>query len=138
MAIAPAWTNIYICPQENGHIQSNGFDARERKKYRYYLFSNISCNETKFHKLLEFGSQLPSPRLQVEKDHSLLDLNEKKVVAAVISLMERTYIMIGNTEYEKLNESHGLTTFHDKHVNIEGPGIVFFLKGKKGFTIILS
>ncbi len=71
-------------------------------------------------------------RLQIEKDLSLPDLNERKVVAAVISLMERTYIRIGNAEYEKLNGSHGLTTLHDKHVNIEGTGMVFSFKGKKG------
>ncbi len=132
LAIPPAWTNVWICPKENGHIQATGFDARERKQYRYHPFWNILRNETKFHKLLEFGKQLPSLRWQIEKDLALPDLSERKVVAAVISLMERTYIRIGNTEYEKINGSHGLTTLHDKHVNIEGAGMAFSFKGKKG------
>jgi DNA topoisomerase-1 len=132
LAIPPAWTKVWICTKDNGHIQATGFDTRERKQYRYHPFWNLLRNETKFHKLLEFGEKLPGLRAQVEKDLSFAKLNEKKVVAAVISLMERTYIRIGNTEYEKSNGSHGLTTLHDKHVLIDAKGMAFSFKGKKG------
>jgi len=132
LAIPPAWTKVWICSKDNGHIQATGFDTRERKQYRYHPFWNLLRNETKFHKLLEFGEKLPGLRLQVEKDLSFVKLNEKKVVAAVISLMERTYIRIGNAEYEKSNGSHGLTTLHDKHVQIDTKSIAFSFKGKKG------
>ncbi|MDO9375724.1 MAG: DNA topoisomerase IB, partial [Ferruginibacter sp.] len=89
-------------------------------------------------KLLEFSKVLPALRLQVEKDLSLKDLNERKVIAAVVSLMERTFIRIGNAEYEKTNGSYGLTTMHDKHVKIEGDEINFSFKGKKSIQHDIS
>lgn len=132
LAIPPAWTKVWICTKENGHIQATGFDSRDRKQYRYHPLWNVLRNETKFHKLREFGLLLPKLRLQLEKDLSLPGLNERKVIAAIISLMERTYIRIGNSDYEKANGSHGLTTLHDKHVKIDRKGIRFCFKGKKG------
>ncbi len=131
LAIPPAWEEVWICVNENGHIQATGYDIRKRKQYRYHPLWNLLRNETKFHKLLEFAKVLPMLRLQVEKDLALKDLSEKKVIAAVISLMERTYIRIGNAEYEKMYGSHGLTTMHDKHVKIDGEQISFSFLGKK-------
>ena len=78
LAIPPAWTKVWICTKDNGHIQATGFDTRERKQYRYHPFWNHLRNETKFHKLLEFGEKLSGLRLQVEKDLSIAKLNEKK------------------------------------------------------------
>ncbi len=132
LAIPPAWENVWICTKANGHIQATGFDSRQRKQYRYHPLWGLLRNETKFHKLLEFGKQLPHLRLQIESDLSGKELTEKKVISAVISLMERTYIRIGNVEYEKQNGSHGLTTLHDKHVSIDGSSISFSFRGKKG------
>ncbi len=128
LAIPPAWDRVWICPKSNGHIQATGFDIRGRKQYRYHALWNLLRNETKFHKLMEFAKVIPTLRLQVEKDLSLKELSERKVIAAVISLMERTYIRIGNAEYEKMNGSHGLTTMHDKHVKVEGEQINFSFK----------
>jgi DNA topoisomerase-1 len=138
LAIPPAWNNVWICTKENGHIQATGFDARSRKQYRYHPLWSVLRNETKFHKLREFGEQLPALRLHVEKDLSLTGLPEKKVIAALISLMERTYIRIGNAEYEKMNGSHGLTTLHDRHVQVKGQDMLFSFKGKKGISHNIS
>jgi DNA topoisomerase-1 len=132
LAIPPAWTNVWICPDENGHIQATGFDIRNRKQYRYHPFWNTLRNETKFHHLFEFGKLLPSLRLKVEEDLAKKELCEEKVVATVISVMERTYIRIGNEGYEKLYGSYGLTTLKDRHVKIEGDKLLFSFKGKKG------
>lgn len=132
LAIPPAWDKVWICTKENGHIQATGFDARNRKQYRYHSSWNSLRNETKFHKLLAFGKKLPELRLQLEKDLSGKELTDKKVIATAISIMERTYIRIGNATYEKQNGSHGLTTLHDRHVAIEGSAISFSFKGKKG------
>ena len=132
LAIPPAWTNVWICSAENGHIQATGFDVRNRKQYRYHQQWNLLRNETKFHHLYEFGKLLPSLRLKLEEDLAKKDLCEDKVIATVISLMERTYIRIGNDGYEKLYGSYGLTTLKDKHVKIEGEKLVFSFKGKKG------
>lgn len=132
LAIPPAWTNVWICPDENGHIQATGLDLRKRKQYRYHPHWNILRNETKFHRLYEFGKLLPSLRLKLEEDLAKKELQEEKVIATVISLMERTYIRIGNDGYEKLYGSYGLTTLKDRHVTVKGDKLVFSFKGKKG------
>jgi len=132
LTIPPAWTNVWICPSENGHIQATGFDIRGRKQYRYHGMWSILRNETKFHRLYEFGKVLPSVRLKLEEDLAKKELSEEKVLATVISLMERTYIRIGNDDYEKLYGSYGLTTLKDNHVKINGDKIFFSFKGKKG------
>lgn len=132
LAIPPAWTNVWICARENGHIQATGFDIRGRKQYRYHPLWNLLRNETKFHHLFEFGKLLPSMRLKLEADLAKKDLCEEKVVATVVSLMERTYIRIGSEDYEKLYGSYGLTTLKDGHVKVNGDTIHFSFKGKKG------
>src|SRR4051812_15342505 len=132
LAIPPAWTNVWICPKENGHIQATGFDIRKRKQYRYHQLWQTLRNETKFHRLYEFGKLLPSIRLKIEEDLTRKELCEEKVLATVISLMERTYIRVGSEDYEKLYGSYGLTTLKDNHVKIEGDKVNFCFKGKKG------
>ncbi len=130
LAVPPAWNEVWICSKDNGHIQATGVDGKNRKQYRYHPLWTVLRNETKFHKMIEFGKALPQLRLTIEKDLAQKDLNERKVLAAVISLMQRTYIRIGNSTYEKMNGSHGLTTLKDKHVNIKGSEISFSFKGK--------
>jgi DNA topoisomerase I len=138
LAIPPAWTNVWICPKENGHIQATGFDARNRKQYRYHPLWQTLRNETKFHHLFEFGKLLPSLRIKLEEDFSKKELCEEKVLATVVSLMERTYIRVGNNDYEKLYGSYGLTTLKDKHVKIQGNEIRFSFTGKKGINQDIS
>ncbi|MFN2437758.1 MAG: DNA topoisomerase IB [Chitinophagaceae bacterium] len=132
LAIPPAWANVWISNKENGHIQATGFDVKNRKQYRYHNLWHALRNETKFHRLYEFGRLLPTLRLKLEEDFARKDLSEEKVIATVISLMERTYIRIGNNDYEKLYGSYGLTTLKDKHVKITGDKLLFSFKGKKG------
>jgi DNA topoisomerase-1 len=132
LAIPPAWTEVWICPLENGHLQATGKDARRRKQYRYHPLWGALRNETKFHRLYEFGKALPHLRLQLENDIARKELCEEKVLATVISLMERTYIRIGSSDYEKLYGSYGLTTLKDKHVEVNGQSVQFIFKGKKG------
>lgn len=132
LAIPPAWENVWICALPNGHIQATGKDTRNRKQYRYHALWQVVRNETKFHHMYEFGKALPALRLQVERDMALPGLSEAKVLATVVSLMERTFIRVGNSEYEKLNGSYGLTTLKDKHVQIHGSEMKFAFTGKKG------
>lgn len=132
IVIPPAWTNVWICTTENGHIQATGFDVRGRKQYRYHPYWGTLRNETKFHRLYEFGKVLPSMRLKIEEDLGKRELGEEKVIATVVSLMERTYIRIGNDDYEKLYGSYGLTTLKDKHVKVNGDTVQFSFTGKKG------
>ncbi|AZI68111.1 DNA topoisomerase IB [Kaistella daneshvariae] len=132
LSIPPAWEDVWICALENGHLQATGIDAKRRKQYRYHPVWNALRNHTKFYRMLQFGETLPTIRLQLEKDLSRRNLDKRKVLALVVSLMERTNIRIGNNIYEKLYGSFGLTTLKDKHVNITGQKIKFSFKGKKG------
>jgi len=132
LVIPPAWTSVWICADESGHIQATGFDLRNRKQYRYHSEWHTVRNATKFHHLYEFGKLLPALRLKLEEDLAKKEIGEEKVIATVISLMERTYIRIGSNDYEKLYGSYGLTTLKDQHVKVEGDTIKFSFKGKKG------
>ena len=140
LAIPPSWSDVWICPSENGHLQATGFDLNKRKQYRYHSKWNDLRNETKFHRMYEFGKALPIIREKVHKDLAGQELNEQKVLATAINLMEQTYIRIGNSEYEKLYGSYGLTTLKDNHVTIKKEAILFSFKGKKGIehTITLK
>ena len=132
LVIPPAWDNVWICDLANGHLQATGIDVKKRKQYRYHTLWNSIRNYTKYFRLYQFGKVVPAIRLQLEKDLSLSGLPLEKVLALVVSLMERTNIRIGNSMYEKLYGSFGLTTLKDKHVNINGSELKFSFKGKKG------
>jgi DNA topoisomerase-1 len=132
LVIPPSWTDVWICPARNGHIQATGLDLRKRKQYRYHRDWNVLRNETKFHRLYEFGKALPALREKMEADLRQKELLRDKVLATVLSLMEKTYIRVGNSEYEKANGSYGLTTLKNKHVSVTGDKLVFSFTGKKG------
>ncbi len=132
LVIPPSWTKVWICPKANGHIQATGLDLKGRKQYRYHASWNAFRNETKFHRLYEFGKALPLLRERIAADLSKKGLLREKVLATVVSLMERTYIRVGNNEYERTNGSYGLTTLKNKHVAVTGKRISFSFTGKKG------
>jgi DNA topoisomerase-1 len=132
LAIPPSWKNVWICKSFNGHIQATGTDLRGRKQYRYHANWNSLRNETKFHKLYEFGKTLPKLRKKIRSDMKSKDLSREKVLATAINLMDKTYIRIGNNGYEKMNGSYGLTTLKDKHVKFLNGSVFFTFTGKKG------
>jgi len=132
LVIPPAYTNVWISPFENGHLQFTGTDAAGRKQYRYHADWNKIRNQSKYHRLQNFASHLPDIRKQVDKDLSRPNLDHEKVVALVVRLMELTSIRVGNESYKKLYGSFGLTTLQDRHVKIEGSNLKFEFKGKKG------
>lgn len=134
LVIPPAWTKVWICRLENGHLQATGFDAKKRKQYKYHSLWSSLRNHTKFYRLHDLGKVIPSIRRQLEKDLSAKGLSLNKVLAAVVCLMEKTSIRVGNSLYEKLYGSFGLTTLKDKHVRIKGSSIQFLFKGKKGIS----
>jgi DNA topoisomerase-1 len=132
LVIPPAWENVWICPFENGHLQVTGLDAKKRKQYKYHPLWNSLRNHTKYYRLLEFAKVLPAIRKRLEKDLSLHGLPAEKVLALIVSLMERTHIRVGNNFYEKLYGSFGLTTLKNRHVTVNGTKLQFVFKGKKG------
>lgn len=132
LVIPPAWENVWICALDNGHLQATGFDVKKRKQYRYHPLWSALRNHTKFYRMLQFGYALPDIRLQVEKDLALRNFEKRKILALIVSLMQRTNIRIGNNAYEKLYGSFGLTTLKEKHVKVQGQKISFHFKGKKG------
>jgi DNA topoisomerase-1 len=132
LAIPPAWTNVWICPSPNGHIQATGRDARRRKQYRYHERWRELRDENKFDRLTAFAKALPKIRRRVAKDLKLRGLPREKVLATVVRLLERTFIRIGNEEYARENKSFGLTTIKNRHVSVRGPHLRFRFRGKSG------
>jgi DNA topoisomerase I len=132
LVIPPAWRKVWICPYRNGHIQATGYDVRNRKQYKYHPLWSAVRNETKFHRLFEFGKVLPQLRRVVEKDLMRRDLSQERVLGTVVSLMERTYIRVGSDDYEKIYGSYGITTLKNNHVRINGDKLEFSFIGKKG------
>lgn len=132
LAIPPAWTEVWICASENGHIQATGRDAKGRKQYRYHTRFRAVRDETKYDKMFEFVAALPKIRARCERDLSLPGLPREKVLAAVVQLLEQTLIRVGNEEYSRVNDSYGLTTMRDRHARIRGSDVQFRFRGKSG------
>lgn len=132
LVIPPAWENVWICQNENGHIQVTGVDAKNRKQYRYHpAWSNLR-DQTKYCRLRDFSHALPEIRARIKEDLCQRGFPKNKVLAAVVSIMESTSIRVGNSMYEKLYGSYGLSTMKDRHVKIQGQEVQFSFKGKKG------
>jgi DNA topoisomerase-1 len=132
LAIPPAWEQVWICPDEKGHIQATGRDARGRKQYRYHPRWREVRDAAKYERLAAFGAALPHIREQVERDLRLQGIPRRKVLATVVKLLEETSIRIGNDEYRRQNRSFGLTTMLDRHARFEGGAVRFEFKGKSG------
>ncbi len=132
LAIPPAYSDVWICPQANGHLQATGRDARGRKQYRYHKRWRAVRDETKFDRMVEFAKALPVIRAAVARDMAKPGLPREKVLATVISLLEATAIRVGNEEYAKENDSYGLTTLQEEHAEVKGSTIKFHFRGKSG------
>jgi DNA topoisomerase-1 len=132
LAIPPAWTDVWICPSPNGHIQGTGRDARGRKQYLYHERWREVRDENKYDRILMFAETLPKIRKRVRKDLALPGLPRNKILATVVQLLERTFIRVGNQEYARENKSFGLTTMQDRHVDVKGSKMRFRFRGKSG------
>lgn len=130
IGIPPAYNHVWICPYDNGHIQAIGYDARNRKQYRYHNNWRAIRDQNKFEHIISFGEKLNEIRESVKKDLSKQDLSKEKVLAAVVKLLEVTLIRVGNEQYAKDNKSYGLTTLRSKHVEVQGHKITFEFMGK--------
>jgi len=132
LAIPPAWSDVWICPSPNGHIQAIGRDARRRKQYRYHERWREIRDENKYHRLINFGKTLPKIRRRLKKDLARSGLPREKVLATIVQLLERSLIRVGNEEYARENKSFGLTTMQDRHVDVKGSKLRFRFRGKSG------
>lgn len=132
LAIPPAWTDVWICPQATGHIQATGRDVKGRKQYRYHNDWSTHRSGDKFDKMSVFAKGLPRLRAQVDKDLSSRGPSREKVLATAVRLLEITLIRVGNAQYAKQNRSYGLTTLHKRHLEVDGTGLSFAFRGKSG------
>jgi DNA topoisomerase-1 len=132
IVIPPAWTDVWICPDASGHIQATGRDARGRKQYRYHPRWREKRDEAKYDKLVPFARALPRIRRRTRADLNKPGLSREKVLAAVVQLLEKTLIRVGNEEYARDNHSFGLTTMRDQHAKINGTKVRFEFRGKSG------
>ena len=134
LAIPPAYTDVWICPRENGHIQATGRDAKGRKQYRYHPKFRETRDIAKYEHMLDFADALPGIRVAIDRDLARRGLPRDKVLATVVHLLETTMIRVGNADYAKANNSFGLSTLRNRHVDIEGAELRFNFKGKSGKT----
>ena len=132
MVIPPAWTEVWICPRDDGHIQATGRDARRRKQYRYHPRWHELRDETKYSRVVPFARALPRIRRRIARDLALPGLPRDKVLAAVVRLLETTFIRVGNEEYARQNSSYGLTTLRGRQVRVRGSKLKFEFRGKSG------
>src|SRR5579875_1406928 len=130
LVIPPAWTDVWICKQPNGHLPATGRDARGRKQSRYHPKWREIRDETKYERMVKFAAALPKIRERVAADLKLPGLPRNKVLATIVSVMELTHIRVGNQEYAKENKSYGLTTMRNKHVEVHGAEVTFSFQGK--------
>jgi DNA topoisomerase-1 len=132
VAIPPAWTDVWICPWVDGHIQATGRDAKGRKQYRYHARFREVRESTKYEHVVAFADSLPSIREKVREHMALRGLPREKVLATVVHLLESTLIRVGNEDYAKQNNSYGLTTLKNRHVAVDGNEVRFRFTGKSG------
>lgn len=132
LAIPPAYTDVWICPRANGHIQATGRDAKGRKQYRYHADFRQAREANKFSRIMHFADALPAIRQRIDADMARKGLPRDKVLATVVYLLESTLIRVGNDDYARTNRSYGLTTLRDPHVKIAGSELTFRFKGKSG------
>lgn len=132
LVIPPAWLDVWICPQANGHLQATGRDARGRKQYRYHPKWREARDEVKYERMLKFGAALPTIRARVDEDLKLVGLPREKVLATIVYLLEATMMRVGNEEYARTNKSFGLTTLRNRHVRVDGSDVEFSFRGKSG------
>jgi len=132
LVIPPAWKDVWICAEPRGHLQATGRDARGRKQYRYHAKWRVVRDETKYDRLIGFAETLPKIRRRTAADLATLHLSREKVLALVVQLLEKTLIRVGNDEYAKENQSFGLTTMRDTHVEVSATRIRFSFRGKSG------
>ena len=132
LAIPPAWKDVWICPAANGHLQATGRDARGRKQYRYHPRWREAQEQNKYERIIAFAKTLPKIRRTAARHLRKRGLPREKVLAAAVKLLEATLIRVGNDEYARDNESYGLTTMHDEHVEVRGATIRFDFRGKHG------
>lgn len=132
LVIPPAWTQVWICPSPTGHLQAVGIDQRGRRQYRYHAGFREVRDATKFSRMAAFGAALPKIREHVEADLALSGLPRRKIIATAVRLLETTSVRVGNEEYARENESFGLTTLQNRHVEVEGSQISFRFRGKSG------
>jgi DNA topoisomerase-1 len=132
LAIPPAWRSVWICPQAEGHLQATGRDARGRKQYRYHPRWRQERDLTKYERMMEFGRVLPALRRRIGCDLRRAELPKSKVLATVVWLLQTTFIRVGNDEYARDNNSFGLTTLKDRHVDLSASEVRFHFRGKSG------
>jgi len=132
LAVPPAWTQVWICPDSMGHLQATGRDARGRKQYRYHDEWRLLRDRMKYGHVLDLADHLPVIRHRVERDLRRRGLSRDTVLALVVWLLEATLIRVGNDEYVRENGSFGLTTLRARHVTVSGDSIRFRFRGKSG------
>ena len=132
LAVPPAWTDVWICTHPRGHLQATGRDAKGRKQHRYHTAWRVHRDENKFDRMQGFAAALPNIRRRARADLAKPGLPRDKVLATIVQLLEKSLIRVGNEEYVRQNQSFGLTTLRNRHVQVRGGKLSFQFRGKSG------
>lgn len=133
LAIPPAWTDVWISPQPDSHLQATGRDARGRKQYRYHADWQAGRGQTKFDGLRRFGAVLQRLRRRVQQALAGPDEpTRERVLAALVRLLDTTWLRIGNESYARENGSYGLSTLRNRHAGVQGDALRLSFVGKSG------
>jgi DNA topoisomerase-1 len=132
LAVPPAYEDVWICPDPEGHLQATGRDERGRKQYRYHPRWRETRDENKYEHMVEFAKALPALRSRIADDMRSRGLARRKVIATIVDLLDKTLMRVGNSDYVKENKSYGLTTLRNRHVEVSGKELRFEFRGKSG------
>jgi DNA topoisomerase I len=132
LAIPPAWRQVWICSDDNGHIQATGIDEAGRKQYRYHERWQQRASQRKFESVRRFGRELPRLRRAVNRDLVLEGMPRERALACAVRLLDRGFFRIGGEEYAEENESYGIATVRREHVSVSDGEAVFDFPAKSG------
>lgn len=138
LVIPPAWKEVWIAPFSNGHLQATGIDEKRRKQYIYHEDWKKISQENKFSKMIDFGLNLPKIRSKITYDMQSKEMSKQKILSTIIWLLEHTFVRVGNEEYQKENDSYGLTTLRNKHAQVKTGEVIFRFRGKHGVENIIE
>jgi DNA topoisomerase-1 len=132
LKVPPAWSDVWICDDERGHLQATGRDRKGRKQYRYHERWRAVRDENKYGRLVEFGEALPAIRERVDRDLRRSTLDRRRVLALTVAVLDQTLVRVGNERYLRQNASYGLTTLRDEHVEVGTARVRLRFRGKSG------
>lgn len=130
LAIPPAWEDVWICPDERGHLQAVGTDAAGRKQYLYHQDWRARRDRQKFDRVLRLARRLPDMRTRCIRDLASRGLTRERAMAGAVRLLDLGFFRVGSESYTEENGSYGLATLRRSHARVSGERVSFDFAAK--------